>query len=611
MFLFSFYAFTRSVEHKSTCYIDKKSGLFIADDIIDETKGVAWAIFDDGINETGWYKLTVKGKEGVSSKEMMRCAGYLEGHLSQKQIFQHYQLAKDIHGFDRNKWYPKNWTDFMDKNRVYTEESVEAYLDVPYWREVGLILDQFHGLIDGYNNAAPDDQKLNETDFWFIQAECEIWDVEKAIDVQSRKKQSESAEHCTGLIRLLDDYSDIFFAHDTWSDYRDLHGELKEYNLPIKEFKASRLIFSTRVGKLFSYDDFYMADTGLLVLETTMSIFNESLYDLVTPNKLFTWVRALRAMWVAPNASYWTETFIQHNSGTLNNQYIILDTNKFVKGKKPTSDLIWQIEQYPGTYESRDLTPQLVKDGYIPSINVPSTERLYNLAGYPEKVKSMGDIGFIYSYYDSPRYLILQREAKRVKTFDEFRELMTYNDYKNDPYSYDASQAIMSRYDLRRGDNPNLPKKAFGGLDSKCTRVSEFRTKMKVHAIAGPTRSHGIPAWDFSNQSFGVLYDGLPAKWEFSWTQYNSSTGYDYCNATTQSDCNDQFCGWCMYTQKCMPGEKSGPYFGEKCPDGWVYPEPLQPWATTVVIVVSVVVVILVVAIFVSSFYKKREYEEI
>ena len=196
------------------------------------------------------------------------------------QIYQHYQLAKDIHNFPRNEWYTKEWTDFMDANRIYTEQSVEAYSDELYWKQVGLIMKQFHGLVDGYNSVAPENEKLNETDFWFIQAECEIYDVEKAIDVKSRKKHSEAAEHCTGLIRLLDDYSDVFFSHDTWSDFRDLHGQLKEYHFPIKEFQATRLIFSTRVGKLFSYDDFYMADTGLLVLETTLSIYNESLYDI-------------------------------------------------------------------------------------------------------------------------------------------------------------------------------------------------------------------------------------------------------------------------------------------------------------------------------------------
>ena len=612
MFLLSFlikYSFSELIE--TTCKVLDNGEIQIFDGIIDKVKGDAWSYWiSDSLFKTGWYNLTIEGNNISSSKNIMRCAGYLEGYVSQHQIYQHYQLSKDIHNFPRNQWYTKNWTDFMDANRKYTEESIVAYSDVLYWQQVGLIMQQFHGLIEGYNSKAPENEKLNETDFWFIQAECEIYDVEKAIDVKARKKQSEAAEHCTGLIRLLDDYSDVFFAHDTWSDFRDLHGQLKEYHFPIKEFNATRLIFSTRVGKLFSYDDFYMADTGLLVLETTMNIYNESLYDIVVPQKLFTWIRALRAMWVATNGSEWTETFIEHNSGTLNNQYIILDTNKFERGKKPTTDLLWMIEQYPGTYERRDLTQQLVKDGYFPSINVPSTERLYNLAGYPEKVKEMDDIGFIYSYYEAPRYLILKRDAPTVKTFDEFKALMTYNNYLRDPLSYDASQAIMSRYDLRRGDDERLPKKAFGGLDSKCARLTEFKTKMAVHAIAGPQHFDGNPVWNFENQSFGVLYDGLPAVWDFDWVSFNSTTGYDLCNATSKETCTNPLCGWCMYLQKCMPGDSTGPFFDAKCPDGWVVYQTMPSWAIPVIAAVSVIVVLFVVCIVVLHYFNQKKKEQ-
>ena len=611
-FFFSLFvqkSFSELIE--TTCKVNSDGTVTIKDNVIDKEWGDAWSYWvKDSLNKTGWYNLTVEGNENSESANIMRCAGYLEGYVSQHQIYQHYQLAKDIHNFPRNEWYTKEWTDFMDANRIYTEQSVESYSDVLYWQQVGLIMKQFHGLVDGYNSVAPEGEKLNETDFWFIQAECEIWDVEKAIDVKSRKKHSEAAEHCTGLIRLLDDYSDVFFSHDTWSDFRDLHGELKEYHFPIKEFQATRLIFSTRVGKLFSYDDFYMADTGLLVLETTMSIYNESLYDIVVPQRLFTWIRAVRAMWVATNGSYWTETFIEHNSGTLNNQYIILDTNKFERGVKPTSDLLWMIEQYPGTYERRDLTEQLVRDGYFPSINVPSTERLYKLAGYPEEVEKMGDIGFIYSYYDAPRYLILQRDAPTVSTFEEFKTLMTSNNYLRDPLSYDASQAVMSRYDLRRGDDERLPKKAFGGLDSKCARLTEFKTKMAVHAIAGPQHFNGNPVWNFENQSFGVLYDGLPAVWDFDWVNYNSTTGYDLCNATTKETCTNPLCGWCMYSQKCMPGDKNGPFFDALCQDGWTIHQEMPSWALPVIISISVIVVIVVVIIFIMHFYMKKQKDQ-
>ncbi len=41
--------------------------------------------------------------------------------------------------------------------------------------------------------------------------------------------------------------------------------------------------FSSYAGMLESLDDFYIMDSGLVMLQTTNSIFNESLYDQVLP----------------------------------------------------------------------------------------------------------------------------------------------------------------------------------------------------------------------------------------------------------------------------------------------------------------------------------------
>ncbi|KAK8886280.1 hypothetical protein M9Y10_041741 [Tritrichomonas musculus] len=204
-------------------------------------------------------------------------------------------------------------------------------------------------------------------DFWFLETECELYNVESAIDRKPKKvSRPTNGEDCAGLIRLLPGFSDIYFAQDRWSDFRDLHGELKEYHFPIPEIKAKHVLFSQNVGKLFSYDDFYIDDNGLLVLEITMCIFNMSLYDLVVPENLLTWLRAVRSMRLTDRAT----EFTKHNSGTLNNQYLILDTKKFRRKKKQSSDLLWMIKQYPGDYERKDLTDFHAKNGYFPSINL-------------------------------------------------------------------------------------------------------------------------------------------------------------------------------------------------------------------------------------------------
>ncbi|OHT16675.1 Laminin A family protein [Tritrichomonas foetus] len=636
---------------------------------IDKENSDAWAYWNNSISEIGWYTLHVEGREGASSHNMLRCAGLLEGYLSQHEIFLHFQLMKDIHGFDRTTDYSPEWRYFMEKNMNYTFSSVQAYLDDPYWRDINLTLTQFNGLLEGYNMKREEREKKGEIegqminneimtplDFWFLEAECELYDVEMALipvpesataPTKSQNKNifgnSQKNDHsvnngnslnsernkyitkklnklptkktqnppngddCTGLIRLLPDYSDIFFSQDTWSDFRDLHGELKEYHFPIPGFKANRILFSTRVGKLFSYDDFYIADSGLLVLETTMSIFNLDLYKEVIPESLFTWLRATRSMWHTDNGKDWATEFIKHNSGTLNNQYIILDQKKFTRFEKPEKDLLWMIEQYPGDYESRDLTDLLVKNGYFPSINVPFTERLYEKAGYPEKVKSSAT-GDFFSYYDSARFKILDRESRRIMNFEDFKKLMTYNNYQRDPYSKgDPAQAIMSRYDLRRPGEPYGPAKAFGGLDSKCCRITEFATKLHFHAIASPTKDNQEP-WEFGKPPFeNVRYEGLPKRWDFNWTTFESMT-YNFCgNFTSEKDCTkNDLCGWCTYDTKCFAGDKTGPFFDVKCEAGWKVKVVSPSWATPVIAATCGIVLVFVIAVYSSHFVMQK-----
>lgn len=58
---------------------------------------------------------------------------------------------KDIHNFKRHEPYSPEWTYFMEKNMNYTFESVESYVDSPYWQEINYTLTQFSGFVEGYN----------------------------------------------------------------------------------------------------------------------------------------------------------------------------------------------------------------------------------------------------------------------------------------------------------------------------------------------------------------------------------------------------------------------------------------------------------------------------
>ena len=86
---------------------------------------------------------------------------------------------------------------------------------------------------------------------------------------------------------------------------------------------------------------------------------------------MFEWVRTVVANRLAPTGSQWAEIFERHNSGTYNNQWMILNYNLFSPGKDLQPDTLWILEQIPGSVHMADMTVFLQEKGYWPSFNVP------------------------------------------------------------------------------------------------------------------------------------------------------------------------------------------------------------------------------------------------
>lgn len=621
MLFLALLGFTTCELFKASCYYTSENQVKLTRDVID-TNSDAWGTYDNGLNETGWVKLHVHGNEKSDPKNMMFCAGAIEGYLSQPDMWKHFNLFRNNSNLPQTKNYmTEGYVNFMTKNMIYVKESIEAFSDMKYWRTVGLVYQQFLGLSAGYNESVNErkvDEAMTLLDQWVYQSQGDFGDIGQALDFKKTTIKGPTLtkeidpqtfnEHCTGLIKLTKDYSDVYVAHDTWSPYQYLLGTLKEYHLPAPEFNAQRVSLSSRVGMLSSYDDFYIADSGLFVIETTMTIFNHSLYEYVTPKCLYTWLRAIHATWVAKNGSEWTETFIKHNSGTYNNQYLVVDSNKFVRYEKPTTDLLWVIEQYPGKYWIReDITEQLINDLYFPSINKPHYKELYNIAGYPEQIAASGNPkGLFYEYEKNARFLIIKREAPRLEDFEDFKAFMRYNNWKHDLYSLgDPAQQILSRYDQRPVGCPFGDAKMFGGLDSKAVRLTEGVTRLSFHAIASPPNEHN-PTFNFSGSAWPeTFHEGLPDVWDFPWQQFPADN-YDICAGYSQKDCIEHdWCGWCQPSGKCLPGDKSGPFFDDKCEDGWVRKHVLASWAVPVIVVSCVVVLIFVGIVYGTFLYRK------
>lgn len=324
---------------------------------------------------------------------------------------------------------------------------------------------------------------------------------------------------CSGSVRLLDDYSNLFFAHDTWDSFGSMVRMYKHYNWVWRNRDGSDRVaaisMSSTPGWLSSIDDFYIthygpaAEDALLVAETTNGLPDKSLAQLLSPTGgLWSWVRAMAANMLATSGLEWTSIFAQHNGGTYNNQWYIVDTSKWSYGQKPQagSGLLWIIEQIPEYTHSGDVTDVLVEQGYWASYNIPFFEDIYNRSGFAQQ---QGDD---WSYTKCPRCKIFARDLPTVHSLQEYQAVMTYNDWQNDPLSLgDPRNGIMSRFDLREKNAA-----AFGGIDSKVTDIAMGRQRQAL-AMNGPTHAQQ-PVFEWTARWDSVKHEGEASRFDFDYT---------------------------------------------------------------------------------------------
>ena len=113
---------------------------------------------------------------------------------------------------------------------------------------------------------------------------------------------------------------------------------------------------------------------------------------------------------LAKTGEVWVTIFGKHNSGTYNNQWMVLDYKLFKGGSglanlKP--GLLWIAEQLPGHVFTRDVTSVLRQTSYWASYNVPYIKEVFKLGGTAELAQKFGDW---FTWARSPRALIFKRD---------------------------------------------------------------------------------------------------------------------------------------------------------------------------------------------------------
>ena len=250
-------------------------------------------------------------------------------------------------------------------------------------------------------------------------------------------------------------------------------------------------------------------DSGLAVTETTNLMFNNSIWSKVTPESLFVWQRVRIANALTNNGPDWVNMFSLYNSGTYNNQWIVLNTNLFTASSPLVDNLLWISEQLPGKCYSEDVT-QILERGYWASYNVPAINEVYEISGNAQIAKNAVSL----SYDLAPRARIFRRDANKANNITTMQKIMRYNNYLNDPIEMGyPGWAIMSRFDLNH-TNPQ----GFGGIDTKLANYDMIKS-LTSSIQAGPTHDN-LPPFTWKNQTwFNTSYLGMPTKFEFTWVE--------------------------------------------------------------------------------------------
>lgn len=496
---------------------------------------VAWANFRDDTQNSGWGYLEVESSPNVTDELQAYAAGALEAYLTRylmeaqwENMFAHY--------CDNQAEFCTKLNDFLQKNLEYSYLN-EKRLSVsdPYWNMVRLQMKQLHGLSDAFENATLDASQefTNITRALYFSLVGDILDLEAALQRPEDANSLSLVPACSALIKLLWNNTDLYVGHDTWFLYKSMLRIQKMYKFPWHYapgdtgpdgvIPGHTITMSSYAGKLVSLDDFYLSSSGLAVTETSIENSNPDLWLLLDPEVApLTWVRAMVATRLATSAREWVDIFAEKNSGTYNNQWMVIDYKLFQPGTAIVNDTLWIIEQMPGIIRQRDVSDVLQKQSYWPSYNIAYFDDIFAISGQPARVAKYGDY---YSYDKAPRAKIFRRAHTDIWNPRTMTAVMRYNDYTHDPYSrcnctppYNAAYAIMARYDLLdpqgKYDIPGMRRLPAGGIDTKFTTYEKFK-KLQFVGVGAPT-ALPLPFFKWSESGFNVSHVGHPDVWDFA-----------------------------------------------------------------------------------------------
>lgn len=342
----------------------------------DLEKGLAVAKLSDQIQTNGWTRLDIRTNSAHPDQVQTFAAGMAEGLLSYFQTWQLYQNQVYDWNFTEtattfmkhscrndssllcNYAYPERIVLFLKRNLEWMrEEAKRRKFEFKFWYHVDLLLEQFDGLVHGFMRMQELDSRIAENkrmdwfDLYVLQSAGDMYTLVDALGqmdshqvihararaeafkmgiplevFQSRafnRKYKEDAPftECSALIKVTSSSSqkkcdDLFVGHTTWRRFNIINKFFKSVTMSLKFAAAKTITLSSSASFFSSKEDYYVMDSGIVALETSLSTYNSTLFSLIKPESLLCWVRSVVASRLAYTAKEWVELFSLHSSGT-------------------------------------------------------------------------------------------------------------------------------------------------------------------------------------------------------------------------------------------------------------------------------------------------------
>lgn len=235
---------SRNLISRGTVYRKTTSGGYVFQPDVLDRKGVAYGTFtDSSVHVSGFGVLNISTNPIYTSTIQTFAAGYFEAALTHHEIQESFHNLKCL--VDCSGIPPSPVSDFFVEQDRWMRQQIQQHLSNPYWQHVHCILSQFDGLFRGYQDHHGNGKGLNLWAFQLLNGIGDLFDIKPAVMPQERPKFAEMSMediklfaslngHCSGLIKVTGDLSDLFTGHSSWFNYSSMNRIYKHYDFNLQ-----------------------------------------------------------------------------------------------------------------------------------------------------------------------------------------------------------------------------------------------------------------------------------------------------------------------------------------------------------------------------------------